>query len=366
MKEIVYSPRRETLQRCSILVGKGMLSRMPGIIHRKAQARRYFIISDSNVARLYGKTLKQDFRKAGLEADLLVFPAGERNKNRRSKQLLEDRLLDAGADRDAVIVALGGGVTGDLAGFVASTFKRGIPYVQIPTSLLAQVDSSVGGKTAINTKSGKNLIGTFHQPQLILIDIDTLKTLPGEEFIAALGEVVKYAVIRDLHLFRYLEAHDRALMKRRPDILLHIIGQCCHIKSRVVSRDEKERNFRKILNFGHTIGHAIEHRTGYRLRHGEAVSIGMMLESELAVKLGWLSPHAIPRLSALLQKLQLPLVLPDSLSTSNFLQALTMDKKNRAGQIGFVFPASIGRMKKKNGNYTFLIEPARLRKLLSR
>jgi 3-dehydroquinate synthase len=361
MKKIVFTPPREDRPGCAILIGRGILSAAPGIIMKAAGADAYFLISDSHVAPLYGKKLRAGFRKTGARAELFVFPAGEKNKNRRTKMRLEDRLLKAGAGRDSAVIALGGGVTGDLAGFIAGTLKRGIPYVQIPTSLLAQVDSSVGGKTAVNTPGGKNQIGCFHQPGLVLIDTAVLKTLPEAEYIAALGEVVKYAMIRDSRLFRYLEANARALLARRAGVLHHVVGRCCEIKAAVVSRDEKDRNLRKILNFGHTLGHALEHASRYRLRHGEATAIGMVLESELAARLGCLPSKTLPRLKNLLGRLKLPVAVPPRMPLAAARRALALDKKNLGGRIGFVFPATIGRMKKNNGKYPFLLDPGALK-----
>src|SRR5436309_595603 len=252
-----------------------------GDIRRTFWGVRKFVITDSNVGALYGKEFLRALRQP--REYLLSIPAGEKSKNRRIKERIEDRILSLGVTRDSLIVALGGGVIGDLAGFVAASLLRGLPYVQIPTTLLAQVDSSIGGKVAIDHPLGKNLLGAFYQPHKVYINVATLTSLPDREFRCGLAEVIKYGAILDKDLFRYLEREYGQIMAKHESCLLRIIKRSCEIKKSVVEQDEKETGLRRILNFGHTIGHAIEVLSGYRIRHGNAIAIGMVAEARMSV-----------------------------------------------------------------------------------
>ncbi|MGH7884712.1 MAG: 3-dehydroquinate synthase, partial [Thermodesulfobacteriota bacterium] len=262
----------------SIFIGKGITEFIFEQIKTQNLAYSYVIITDSNVKQLYGDILLKKMRLIFPRVELISFPAGEQNKNRETKSYLEDKMLELKFARDSAIIALGGGVVGDIAGFVAATYVRGLNYIQIPTSLVACVDSSIGGKTAVDTKHGKNLIGAFHQPKAVFINTDTLKTLNKKEINEGLAEVIKYGVIMDKNFFSYLEENIEEVHKHDDEVILNIIKTSCMIKAEVVKKDEKESNLRKILNFGHTIGHAIEQLSEYTISHGEAISRGMVLE----------------------------------------------------------------------------------------
>lgn len=309
---------------------------------RDADELRPIVITDSNVGALYGP-LVRTFGRSGSPIDLLEVPAGEASKSRAMKERLENRLVGLNADRRTLIVALGGGMIGDLAGFVAATYMRGVPYIQLPTSLLAQVDSSVGGKVAVNHPGGKNMIGAFYQPQKVYIDPATLATLSEKEFRNGLAEVLKYAVIMDVRLFEYLGRNRETILRRKPEPLGRIIAWCCRLKRSVVERDEQEAGPRRILNFGHTIGHAVEALSGYRISHGMAVAIGMASEARLAVRLGILGEAEASRIESLARAFGLPTTIPSSLPPADLLRETRHDKKSREGIVQFTLPSSIGR-----------------------
>ncbi len=303
----------------------------------------HFVITDSTVARLYGRAFVKRLHSLGGHAGLIVVPAGERSKNRATKERIEDKLLAQHAGRDCVIIALGGGMIGDLAGFVAATFQRGVPLIQIPTTLLSQVDSSVGGKVAVDHPLGKNLVGAFYQPKQVYIDTSTLSTLSDAEFRDGMAEVIKIAAIMDGDLFRYLEQHRATIARRRPAELEFLIRRSCELKSRVVEIDEKEASFRRILNFGHTIGHALESLSGYRMSHGRAVAIGMCLEARISVASGYLSDGDLRRLVRLVENFGLPTAVPRSLDERKIIQATRHDKKHRAGSLHYTLLEQIGK-----------------------
>jgi len=303
---------------------------------------KYFLITDTHVARLYGRKFVQSFSG---KAQLLIVPAGEQSKNRKTKEQLEDQLLAHKAGRDSVIIAHGGGVIGDLAGFVAATLHRGVPYIQIPTTLLAQVDSSIGGKVAVDHPLGKNLIGAFYQPKKVYIDVSTLKTLLEKEFINGMAEVIKYGAILDKNLFEYLEKNYSAILKRKEQTLFHIIKRCCELKRDVVQNDEKETGLRRILNFGHTIGHAVETLSHYRMSHGNAIAIGMIAEAKISVSLGILSKLDFTRLANLLLQYKLPITLPRTSNVVEVFNATLQDKKLRDGVVQYTLLERIGKAK---------------------
>lgn len=300
---------------------------------------RAAIITDRAVARLYGEQTEQSLRRSGVETHLLSVPPGEEQKSLQTAEWLYTRLLEADLDRHATIIALGGGVIGDLAGFVAATFLRGIAYMQIPTTLLAQVDSSVGGKTGVNHPLGKNLIGTFHQPRLVLVDPTALRTLPEREMWSGLAEVIKYGLIRDPVLFHHLE-NDLEDFAKSPEKLVEVIARCCAIKAAIVSADERESGQRKILNFGHTVGHALEAASGYQLRHGEAIAWGMLVAALLSHRKTGLSAVELDRIERLLQRVPKPSL--GDLRAKTVLELLRRDKKSRDGCVHFVLLRSIG------------------------
>ena len=302
------------------------------------------IISNREIERLYGNTLRESAEGAGYPVHTLLIPAGERYKSLNTANRLYGDLIQRRIDRKGLIVALGGGVIGDLAGFVASTYERGIRFAQAPTSLLAQVDSSVGGKVGVNHPLGKNMIGAFLQPQFVLIDPGALTTLPPRELFSGLAEVVKTAIIWDAEFFRYLEEHVDAILRQEPIMLKHIVRRSCQVKAHVVQEDELELGLRTILNFGHTTAHAVETYTSYaRYTHGEAVAIGMVVAARLAHALGMMHAESVHRIIRLLERYQLPTHLPKA-DPGILMSLMDADKKAVSGKVRFVLPTEIGRV----------------------
>ena len=264
-----------------IRIGRGLLAELPALLSSAAPATRYAVVTDSTVEQRCGRDLAGRLAAAGLAVDLVSFPAGEWNKTRDTWAALSDRLLAARLGRDSAVVALGGGVVGDVAGFVAATYLRGIPWVQVPTTLLAMIDSSIGGKTGVDVPLGKNLLGAFHQPRLVVADLEVLGTLPAPQLAAGMAEAIKHGVIADAEYFELLEREQPAIAVKDLAVLERVVSRSVEIKAGVVSADEREAGRRAVLNFGHTIGHAIEATSGYAVLHGEAVAIGMALEARL-------------------------------------------------------------------------------------
>ena len=294
------------------------------------------IVSNEIVAPLYLDRLKPNL--GGVKISSIRLPDGESFKTVATMQMILDELVNVGANRDTTLIALGGGVVGDITGFAAACYMRGISFVQVPTTLLAQVDSSVGGKTGVNHEKGKNLIGAFHQPGLVLIDTDTLDTLPVREFRAGLAEVIKYGAICDATFFSWLESNMDALLDKNPDVLAHAIQRSCELKAEVVAEDEREAGRRATLNFGHTFGHAIEHCMGYgELLHGEAVAAGMVMAAELS----GIGSTDLTRLTALIAAAGLP-TRPPEISSDRWLEAMGLDKKVQKKQLRFVLLRSLG------------------------
>jgi 3-dehydroquinate synthase len=325
-------------------VGRGALGRLCDELSADPPGRAVIVVSDSNVAPLYGEPVRRRLADAGLLAHLCTFPAGEQHKTRETKAALEDRLLDLAVGRDTALVAVGGGVTGDVAGFVAATWHRGVPVVQVPTTLLAMADAALGGKTAVDAPRGKNLIGAFHQPRSVWADVSTLATLPEDELRVGFAEVVKAAVIADSGLFRWLEQQADTLVARDEEALEHAVERCLRIKARVVARDERETGRRAVLNFGHTVGHAVEAASGYRIRHGKAVAIGMAAEARLAVSASRFPEASVGRLERLLESFGLPVTWPDDVDLDEAVGATRRDKKAREGRVRYALPRRIGRM----------------------
>lgn len=305
------------------------------------------IVTNSKVSGLYGEVVEKSLAKVGFTVFKILIPDGERHKSQESANKIYQQCVKNNFDRNSTILALGGGVIGDLAGFAAATFLRGINFIQVPTTLLAQVDSSVGGKVAVNLPYGKNLVGVFYQPKLVYIDLKVLKTLPGKEFANGMAEVIKYGVIYDKNLFSYLEKNIVRILARDIKSLEHIISRCCQIKAAVVSRDEREKNLRAILNFGHTIGHALEGMTAYKkFTHGEAVAIGMVGAVKIAESLELVDSSVEARLKALLIKAGLSVSIEGiKFSWPSFLRFMQHDKKALAGDIRFVLPVAVGKVK---------------------
>lgn len=351
MKKIKVTVGRDKDDSYEIRIGRGLLGRIAGELDEADVAHSLAVVTDSNVAGLYAGDIVDGLRTRFAKVELVVFPAGEKSKNRETKSFIEDRMLDSGFGRDSCVVALGGGVVGDVAGFVAATYMRGIPCVQVPTSLVACVDSSVGGKTAVDTPHGKNLVGAFHQPWRVYADTDVLKTLGRREICEGLAETIKYGVIESEELFRYLEENVEKVHMLDDRVLREVIEASCEIKARVVGLDEKERNLRKILNFGHTAGHALEQLSGYELSHGEAISIGMTVEGEIALgETSW-SEREQNRLKELLRRAGLPTDCPRDVDIRKITDVMKMDKKARGGKIEMALPARVGEMEKRDGNY---------------
>jgi 3-dehydroquinate synthase len=326
-----------------IVLGDGILDAVGEAVKRHTGASRAALVTVPPVGRRYGARVARSLRDAGLGVMRFEVPDGDASKNLRQAERLWDGLLEKGADRGVAVVALGGGMVGDLAGFVAATFLRGVPFVQVPTTLLAIVDSSVGGKVAVNRKQGKNLVGAFHQPRLVWADVATLKTLPRRQRAAGLAEVVKAAAICDAALFERLEALGERLLDVEPALLLPVLERACTIKAEVVAADEREAGLRMLLNFGHTLAHAVEKLQRYRgLLHGEAVAVGMVFAARRSEALGLAPAGTADRLAALLVRLELPVEAPE-FPRRAYLAALGVDKKKRDGQVRFVVLRELGR-----------------------
>ena len=320
-------------------IGNGLLDGLNSH-HPLPKGTSAFIVTNETVAPLYADKLKQSIASHYKSVHTVVLPDGEQHKDWATLNLVFDALLTHGADRKTVLYALGGGVIGDMTGFAAACYMRGVPFVQVPTTLLAQVDSSVGGKTAINHPLGKNMIGAFYQPQLVVCDLDTLDTLPARELAAGIGEIIKYGPIYDMEFFSWLEDNMDALLKRDRVALAHAVKRSCEIKAWVVGQDERESGLRAILNFGHTFGHAIEAGMGYGAwLHGEGVAAGMVMAAELSKRLGMVDEAFVLRLRHLIERAGLPVRGPRIDADDNagrYLQLMRIDKKSEAGEIRFV------------------------------
>lgn len=325
-----------------IWIGGGILSRLPEALHEAKFPRKVAIVTNPVVQSLYGSLVSGSLTEAGYENHFIVLPDGEEHKNWATLQTIFDGLIAQGFDRHCGLIALGGGVTGDMAGFAAATFLRGIPYVQVPTTLLAQVDSSIGGKTAINHPQGKNLIGSFYQPSHVHIDVETLKTLDAREFSTGMAEVIKYGIIRDREFFQWLLKHRQTLQRRDTEALISAVKKSCQIKANIVEVDEKEGGLRAILNLGHTFGHAVENLSGYNtFRHGEAVAIGMMVIASISHRLELCSADDVAAIRNLLQAFDLP-VTPPLYPLDAYLDAMMRDKKVQKGTLRLVLNKGIG------------------------
>jgi 3-dehydroquinate synthase len=326
-----------------IEIGAGNLAEIGRLTTDCTRVTHAIVMTDANVERPHAQIVGESLAATGAEVDLVVVEPGEPSKSVDSAFQLWNQMLELGADRKSVVVAAGGGVVGDLAGFIAATYGRGVSFVQAPTSLLAQVDSSVGGKVGINLPGAKNMVGAFWQPLAVLIDVDTLKTLPDREYRSGLAEVVKYGVILDADFFAYLEAHVAELNARDPEVLIEIVTKSCRLKADVVEADERETlGLRAVLNYGHTFAHAFESSCGYgELLHGEAVSIGMLCASRLAERLGRIDVEATRRQLDLLTALQLPVDVPDA-DRRELLAIMRRDKKVEHGRLRYILPSKIG------------------------
>lgn len=329
-----------------IKISLGLMGKLGAECARLKLGPRCAIITDTNVGREYAKPAYNSLLRAGFEPSLVIVPAGETAKSLKSVQSCYDRLASHRLERKSFIVALGGGVVGDLAGFVAASYLRGVSFVQVPTTLLAQVDSSVGGKVGVNLKAGKNLVGAFHQPKLVLCDLDALATLPAREFRAGLAEIIKYGIIYDAALFARLERDMPKLLRRETKPLGEVIARCCQIKADVVGQDETESGLRAILNFGHTIGHGLEAIFSYgKYLHGEAISIGQVAAAKLSRDLAGLPQKDSARITDLFKRAGLPTEVKLSASQRpKLFAAMKLDKKVSNGEIKFVLARRIGKV----------------------
>jgi 3-dehydroquinate synthase len=347
-----------------VVIGFGLIDGAGGRIARLKLGKRALIITDPSVKRLYFKRLKKSFRKFGIDSECIEVPASEKSKSMRCYIETVKRVLELDEKQDSFLVALGGGVVGDLTGFIAATYKRGIPYAQIPTTLLAQVDSSIGGKTAIDLPEAKNLIGAFYQPRIVLTDIGTLNSLPASEMTAGMGEVIKYGMIKDAVLFRYLENNYAAISKKQRKSLEFIVWRCAGIKARMVGLDEYDKKgIRMVLNFGHTFAHGIEAAGGYRSYvHGEAVALGMLLACEAASDHYDFSHRSLNRLKNLIKQVGLPVRIDKGIKISKVIKSIKRDKKVSNGMHTFVIPEKIGNVRVKR-NFPLSVAEEALKKL---
>lgn len=350
-----------------VAITPGALDHAAEIIRRVAPGHRYALVTDGNVGPLYAERVARQF--ASGEIVVCTVPAGEVHKTRDSWASVTDRLLAARFGRDATVISLGGGVVCDLAGFVAATYMRGVPVVHLPTTLLAMIDASIGGKTGVDTPAGKNLVGAFHPPAAVVIDPQVLDTLPLAELRSGFAESIKHGAIADEAYFQFLEERAPVLLAEDPGErdrggLARVIGESVRIKADVVRADEREKGARKTLNFGHTIGHAIEHASGFALRHGEAVAIGMVVESEAAERAGIAAPGTTERVRNALRRAGLPTERPGSIAGESILAATVTDKKSRAGTAEYAVPARIGTMAAAESGYAVRLPDALLLEVL--
>ncbi|MCW8918264.1 MAG: 3-dehydroquinate synthase [Gammaproteobacteria bacterium] len=324
-----------------IYIGAGLLGDA-ALIQPHIRGKQVMVVSNETVAPLYLEAVVAALD--GLRVESVILPDGEQYKNLQVLNTIYDALLSQRFDRKCTLVALGGGVVGDMTGFAAATYQRGVDFIQIPTTLLSQVDSSVGGKTGVNHPLGKNMIGAFHQPRCVVADTDSLNTLDDRQLSAGLAEVIKYGLIDDPEFFLWLEENVAALLRREPEALAHAIARSCADKARVVAADEREAGRRALLNLGHTFGHAIETGMGYGAwLHGEAVAVGMVLAAELSAHLGWLEPALVTRIRRLIAAAGLPVQAPDSIGSERFLELMAVDKKVLDGVMRLVLVQGLGR-----------------------
>lgn len=357
-------PPSKSGQDYEVRIGPGQIDGLAEQLREACPAHRYAVIADSRVADLYGDRVVQAAAAGGARVDLFRFPEGEANKNREQWAAVSDAMLAAGLGRDAAVIALGGGVTGDLAGFVAASYLRGLPMVQMPTTILAMIDSSVGGKTGVDTPAGKNLIGAFHQPMRVLADTDTLKTLPLEQIRSGIAEGVKHGAISDAAYFRRTVEQAGNLLRLDPGAVTDFLRRSVEIKAAVVAADEREGGVRKTLNFGHTIGHAVEAISEFQLLHGEAVSIGMVAEARLGERMGVTRKGAAAELAGALAGFGLPTAIPEAYSAEAVLAFTRLDKKARQGRVEYALIEDIGVASPGTGSYGLPVEDELIREMI--
>jgi 3-dehydroquinate synthase len=354
-------PVAHSLGNYPVYVDVGALAGLPEMLAGLWGERRLAIITDTHVAALYDKWAQGN----GVRAEAtLIFPAGEESKTRETWIRLSDELLARGFGRDSAIVAIGGGVVGDMAGFVAATYCRGVPYAQVPTTLLAMLDASVGGKVGVDTPQGKNLIGAFHPPAIVVSDPTALMDLPAAEYRAGFAEAIKHGVIADAAYFDWIETNASGLVARSKETLVDLIRRSVEIKAEVVSADERESGRRAILNAGHTVAHALETESGFRLAHGEAVALGLIAETQIAERMGIARTGLSQQIASLAGALGLPTESQSPRDLTHVMQALTRDKKNRAGKIHLALPEDVGRMHVANGQWTVPVDSTMIMEVL--
>jgi 3-dehydroquinate synthase len=325
-----------------VLVGAGLFSTLASVLSRFCPAHRYAVVTDDRVAELYAVRLSRMLHAAGHRTDVFAFTSGEERKTRETWSLVSDAMLESGCGRDTALLAFGGGVPGDLGGFVAATYMRGLPYVQLPTSLLAMIDASVGGKTGVDTPAGKNLVGAFHQPACVIVDPELLHTLPESHLRAGLAEAVKHGAIADAAYLEWIEENAGALLAGDLQALSRLIVRSVEIKAEIVARDERESGPRTLLNFGHTLAHALEALSGYSLLHGEAVAVGMVEEARIGERCGLTAPGTSSRLRAVLTRLGLPTSLPLDVNAEQVVGRTRTDKKSREGRVEYALIQEVG------------------------
>lgn len=334
-----------------VLVGAGLFGSLASILSRFCPAHRYAVVTDDRVAELYAVRLSRMLHGAGSRADVFAFTAGEEQKTRETWALVTDAMMEAGCGRDTALIAFGGGVPGDLGGFVAATYMRGLPFVQVPTSLLSMIDASVGGKTGVDTAAGKNLVGAFHQPACVVIDPELLTSLPDAHLRAGLAEAVKHGAIADAEYLAWIESEADRLLAGDPQALSRLIVRSVEIKAEIVARDERESGPRKLLNFGHTIAHAMEALSGYALLHGEAVAVGMVEEARIGERSGVTAPGTAARLRQVLTRLGLPTSLPIDYSADEVIVRTRTDKKARNGRVEYALIQDVGTPLSRDGRW---------------
>ena len=350
-----------------VQIGCGLIDDMiqdikEGLVGNK---KKFAVITDSNVDEVYGRPVLEKILAAGYQGDLFVFAAGEKSKVRKTKEEIEDAMLAKGYRRDCCVIAVGGGVVTDLAGFLAGPFGRGVPVIHYATTLLAAADASIGGKTAVDTDLATNLIGLIYQPKKVYVDIDAWKTLPKRHLINGLAETIKHACLADYELFTYLEEHWQDILSCDKEACTYISEHNCKVKYEVVMKDEKENNLREILNLGHTVGRAIETVSGYQLLHGEALGIGLTAEVRLGNSYGYISAADVDRVVSLLKKAGLPTEIPDYIDREELIHKLYTDKKVRDGKLRFVFQKGIGAvMEFENGSYARMVSEEDARRII--
>ena len=358
--------RKKIDESYGIVIGYGFRERLAAMIARGGFGKQYCVITDSRMKTIYGKKLLAQFGKAGVKAVLLDFPAGEKSKNMKTVSALLEKMLASGIDRKACVVALGGGVAGDVAGFAASIYMRGINFVQVPTTLLAMADSSIGGKTGVDLSGAKNSAGSFSQPKKVYACLEFLETLPKKEISNGMSEVVKHAIISDVEFFAFIEKNLPKVFALNRKTMLYVVKKNCEAKARVVEKDEKEGNYRRVVNFGHTIGHALEVLGKFsRLSHGQAISIGMVAEAEISRELGLMPATDVERIRRLFMKIGLPVRLP-AYGPKKILAKTRLDKKAVSGKVFYSLPARIGKMHSRKGNFGIEVSDRTVLKALGR